>query len=796
VEASGTSRSRLTRPTLAGGEAYASDIPTPPGRGADQPPQSLFEARARLAPQVQELRRQASQLSAAQLGRARRVIIEAETMPNFLAASYHPRDLLRETGLLPVGSRPTTGTRFRRKAEDELDQPARVYLLSADESALARLDEIYAEHTEVEQSLEIDMRKFTSMRLESADRALRLGTGEAPPVIDGYFAMEAVLHPQLAAAGEPDPAAEQRVRQDFIEFIGGLDGQVDAAHARLETGMWHLPVLLPQRDGVLRDAASFVQLRVLRPMPELRQEPAVGEIRWRLEGVPGAPFADRRRIAIFDGGVHFDVAGMDQWVREISLTSEVPLAGPQDHGTAVTSAALFGPLQQSGVISAPHTPVDHFRVWPPPPDVRRDAELFWILERIEQAIANGNYRVAVITLAPQLTVEDGEPHAWTAVLDRLALDHDVLFVVAAGNNGELEAGLNRLLVPADLINGLSVGSCSELDGLALRDSYSCVGPGRPGAMTAPTGVQFGGNFDDDAFGALTSGGEVAAHEGTSLAAPTVARACAELDALLDHTASANLLRTMAVHHAERPDPRKQGKAAGSTPADVGYGRLPASFRPLLEHDPATVTIIYDGLVKRRQRISLDIPVPDDVFAASETRLFDVRWTLGFFAPVEPAHPVDYSSAGIQVYFRPHTEKYTLYNGDKQPVGTVNRLLAHDRARIAYEESRGGGQSARPVASEKTGFAPEVVQRHIHGKWESVVRMDRSLQGRSLYRPCVDFHMLVRDGGDLVREAEDLSYVLIVSVGSRAGVNVYDRTEATATLLSPLTVSVPVLVPGA
>lgn len=771
-------------------------MPTPSSRGPEPPPQSLFQARALLAPQVQQIRRQAAELSPAQLGREGRVIVEAETMPNFLAASYFPRDLFREAGLTPVGSRPTTGTRILPRSEDQPDQPARVYLVSADETALARLDELYAEQTDVAQGLETDMRKFTSMRLESAERALRLGTGEAPPVVDGYFAMEAVLHPQLAAAGEPDPAAEQRVREDFTEFIGELDGLVDADHARLEAGMWHLPALLPQREGVLGDAASFVQLRVLRPMPELRQQPNVGEIRWRLEEVPGVPQADGRRIALFDGGVHLDVAGLEQWVREIPLTDEAPLTGPQDHGTAVTSAALFGPLQEAGAIPVPHTPVDHFRVWPPPPDVRRDAELFWVLERIEETIAGGDYRVAVITLAPQLTIEDGEPHAWTAVLDRLALDHDVLFVVAAGNNGELEGGLNRLLVPADLINGLSVGSCSELDGLAFRDPYSCVGPGRPGAMTAPTGVQFGGNFDDDAFGALTSGGEVAAHEGTSLAAPAVARACAELDALLDHSASANLLRTMAVHHAERPDPGNQGKAAGSTPADVGYGRLPASFRPLLEHDESTVTIVYDGLVKRRQRIALEIPIPDDVFAASETRIFDVRWTLGFFAPVEPAHPVDYSSAGIQVYFRPHTEKFTLYNGDKQPVGVVNKLVPTDQARIAYEESRGGYLSERPVSSEKTGFAPEVVQRHIHGKWEGVVRMDRSMQGRSLYKPCVDFHMLIRDGGDLVRHAEDLSYVLIVSAHSRAGVNIYDRTKAAATLLTPLTVSVPVLVPGA
>jgi hypothetical protein len=788
--ADGSGRAALTRPTLAGGEAYASDIPPQKGGGSSPPPQSWFEAQARLAPQVGVLRRQAASLTQQQLGRDRKVIIEAETMPNFLAASHYPDKLFGALGVTPVGSRPATGTRVTR-TQDIPDQPAKTFLLAADETSLGRLEAVFAGPSRPEEPVEVDARKLTSIRLEGPDQVLRPGTGEVPPMVEGRMAFEAVLHPQLAARGEPDPAAERRVHEDFIAYVKALGGLVNTDFGRQEGGMWHLPILLPQVAGIAGEVARFAQLRVLRPMPRMRVDPNPGELRWQLAQVPGAPPAGSRRIAVFDGGVDRSIPGLQAWVSEIDLTGQHALSAHRDHGTAVTSAALLGNLDPALPLPRPHTGIDHYRVWPPPPAVRADAELSWVLAQIEQVISTGSYRIAVISLAPQLTVDDAEPHAWTATLDRLALDHDVLFVVAAGNNGELEPGLDRLLVPGDLINGLSVGACTERHGLAVRDSYSCVGPGRPGGATAPTGVQFGGNLDQEAFGALISGGDVAAHEGTSLAAPLVARGCAELDALLQGRTSANLLRTMAVHHAERPNPKKEGQREGSTSRDVGYGRLPETYRQHLEHDSRSVTIVYQGHVKRRQRVALDIPVPDDVFASAPTKRFDLRWTLGFFAPVEPSNPVDYSVAGIQVTFRPHTQRFNLYDADGNPKGTIDLLT--EQARWAYEQSQGTKLADDPRSSEKTGVAPEVVRRQVQGKWEGVVRMDRTMQGRALYRPRLDFHMLVREGGDLLREADDLNYVLAVSVTAQSPINVYDRTRAHATLLNPLTVSVPVMV---
>jgi hypothetical protein len=180
-----------------------------------------------------------------------------------------------------------------------------------------------------------------------------------------------------------------------------------------------------------------------------------------------------------------------------------------------------------------------------------------------------------------------------------------------------------------------------------------------------------------------------------------------------------------------------------------------------------------------------------VFAAAPTRRFNVKWTLGFFAPVEPSNPVDYSAAGIQVVFRPHAFRFMATTPKGETVGPLDTL---DTNHVTYVETKMGwklSSFARPA--EKRGFAPEVTQRQHHGKWEGVVRMDRAFKGASLCQPRLDFHGLVREGGDLRRDADDLHYVLIVGITAPSGVDLYDRTLAHATLLTPLSVTLPVVV---
>lgn len=789
MEASGaTPGGELRRPPLKRGEAYAGDIPFSKSRGGTDPWWTFESVAQTVRPELQQASREAAELTRQQVGRSGKVVIEATVLPNYLAASHYPDHLLAETSLVPVGSRTATGTRKRPKQDDVPNQPTKTYLLSGDRSAVAKLTQIYEREPENE-GLRFDALKFTHFALSRPQSVL--GDAELPESINQRYVYEAVLHPQLIRPGEIDPAATQRAREDFQQYLERLGASTDGRYARLEGDMWHIPVLIPTDARIVAEASKFAQLRVLRPMPRLRIEdpPVSGDAVAAAIPRLGVP-QHEGRIAIFDGGTGTFAPDGSAWVTVHDLTDQPPAVAAFEHGSAVTSAALFGHID-NGHVRAPHTPIDHYRIWPLPSDVPMDLELPWVLDQIEAVVSKGAYRVAVITLAPSLTIDDAEPHIWTSVLDRLAMEHNVLFVVAGGNKGDLEPGLNRLLVPADLMNGLSVGSCTSLTGKVSRDDYSCVGPGRPGARTAPTGVQFGGNLDAEPFGALSSSGAVVEDEGTSLSAPVVARGCAELDALLADTSSANLLRALSAHLCERPS-AKEAETVGSTPSEVGYGRFQLSYRDLMEQQPNEVMIVYGGTVKRRQRIELAVPVPDSAFEQAPTKKFEIRWTLSFFTGVEPSNPVDYSSSGIQVVFRPHVHMYMLNGPDEKTVGPFHEI--DDAAVIRHMvENEGFEQAQFPRSAEQTGVAPEVELRHIHGKWEGLVRMDKRMQGKSLRRPRLDFHMLSREGGDLLKDTDDLSYALVVSVRGPKDSDLYDRTVAYASLLQPLIAEVPVLV---
>jgi hypothetical protein len=123
---------------LVGGEHLAERIQLGPGGGAPEPPQTFGEARARLAPQVEQAQSVLGSLPDAL--RARRLLFEATVLPNYLANSHYPEALFDEIGVVPVGTRAARGV-YETPSRVEEDAPAKTYVLSADDSSLPRLDD-------------------------------------------------------------------------------------------------------------------------------------------------------------------------------------------------------------------------------------------------------------------------------------------------------------------------------------------------------------------------------------------------------------------------------------------------------------------------------------------------------------------------------------------------------------------------------------------------------------------------------------------------------------------------------
>jgi hypothetical protein len=785
----------LQRPVLAGGESYRVPISLVQGGSKDLfRPQSMADVVRRFGDAPARMISQAEALTPRQ--RTDRLIVEAKVLPNFLAAS-HVEDAAafwEAADLIPVGSRASRGTHEFRRLEPKLDQPAKTYLLSAAPESIRRMSVLLSGEANPTGRLEKGLTQLDGLRLSGPDTVfVRSTTGEIRTLPDGRVVLEAVIHPQLDPDGDRNEEMTDRVRRQFADLVDELGGRVNEAFRREVNSLIFMPIALPANR--ISDAAAFGQLRTLRFMPTMREPTPSGEELYRITATPDLPPLTARRVAIFDGGVDTSLATFDGYVTEHDLTPDTPrLAAHVAHGTSVTSAVLFGSLDPAGAPPAmPHTGVDAYRVWPPPADHRYDADLDWVLDRIVEVVEQGNHRVVVISLAPRLNVtDDHEPHRWTVELDRLAAEHNVLFVIAAGNTGDLdpEAGTNRLLIPADATTALSVGACTDPTGDIRRAEYSSVGPGRPGARTAPMGVQFGGNLSASVpFGGLLPGGTVAAQEGTSMAAPVVARSLAELDLALGGGADANLLRAFSIHHAERVD-GNAATTAGCTAAEIGYGRLPASFADRLEHRSNEVTVLYRDVVHRDEQARMTIPLPRDLLAELGGRKVRLRWTLSFFSAVEGSNTVDYGQAGLTTVFRPHARRFRFNKGDESR-GPFNLDEPNDAVVIAHTEGQGFTRAEHPVSLSKPGWAPEVEQRARDGKWETVIRVDKVFQASSLFDPAVDLHMLAREQGRLVKEADELPFVLIATAIAPAGADLYDRTRQSAVNLTPLSVDVSV-----
>ena len=133
-----------------------------------------------------------------------------------------------------------------------------------------------------------------------------------------------------------------------------------------------------------------------------------------------------------------------------------------EHGHGVTSALLFGSPEPRSPLPRSFANVSHYRVLDS--DSENDPfELFDVLERMRSVLATTPFDFINVSIGPAMPLDDNEVHSWTSVLDEHLSDGKTLASIAAGNNGEGDEalGLDRVQVPADCVNALSVGAVNR-----------------------------------------------------------------------------------------------------------------------------------------------------------------------------------------------------------------------------------------------------------------------------------------------------------------------------------------------
>lgn len=723
---------------LGKGERLTQDVVIRSGGGAKISPYTFQQARSRLGPMLDLAVAHIRELpdDACPLGQAVAAVV---LNPEFIAKSYFPSELFRQTGLTPVGSKP----RRIRPAQRSKGRPPEEALTTelfvmGSKQAFANWQSSLGGLVEGTQVAK-DLMTLETIEAQSVDDKIK---GTIPKRGDTVF--EVVLHTEGIDG-------ERAMLPEFRKYLRRLGVDASLDHRFYAGGLCFVEVEAPV--ALAEPIAMFSIVRAVRQMPQLRVlQPA-----FRTSGIPSVAVELPRvaamdlsiNAAIFDGGLPSSNL-LAAW----ASSEEIGDIGPAindflAHGTGVTSAFLFGPIDPSQPLPQPYSTVDHYRVLDGDPSQNLH-ELYEVLERITNALSQKHYHFVNLSIGPSLTIEDDDVHAWTAVLDDRFARMDTLAAVAVGNNGEgdEELNLNRVQVPSDCVNALAVGAANSPGEKWARAPYSSVGPGRSPGLMKPDLVQFGGSLQRPFL--VVGGGEKLALEatgGTSFAAPSALRLGAGIKAHFGESIGLLAVRTLLIHSTE---------ASEHPYREVGWGRVARTLEDIVVCGDDTIRVIYQGEISPTKYIRAPIPLPDYGIAGNA----EITATLSYKCLTDPHHPGNYTRAGLEVTFRPHDKKFS-------------------------KEEQLHADSKRFFSSIRSGGDEEDLRRDAW-KWENCLHATRRFRGSSLRNPCFDIHYNARLEGRNFTPAEKLPYALAVTVRAKEIADFYDQVvRKYATQLEPL-----------
>ncbi len=712
---------------LGYGERLTERIAPTPGGAEKRPPYEVLEARNRLVPMVAQAVREIQALPEGACPRNKAVGV-ITLHPEYLAKSYFPGGLLQEVGFEPVGSRPTKvkPEKWAKKREPEV-APATELFVAASRENLRAWERVLrtwnAEHPGAQ-----DLPKIESFRAFGVEEKLKsIPKNVAKPLL------EVVLH---AGPGE----SSEYILDAFETYARDIGVDAQLTRRLYAGGLCFLPVRAARE--VLRDLAKFSFLRVARQMASLRPMNPVVRSFGRSTGF-SCSFPDEDavdpglHVAVFDGGMR-NAPELSRWVKRYKTEGVgQSLDEYRDHGTWVTSALLFGPIEKGEVADRPFAVVDHYRVLDV--DSGRDEDLYDVLHRIRNVLQDNRYEFVNLSIGPAEPIEDDDVHGWTAVLDDLFCDGNTLATIAVGNGGEQDAALrfNRVQVPSDCVNALSVGAADIRGNGWGRASYSSVGPGRSPGLVKPDVLSFGGS-DSEPFWVVDGRNSANAcpQAGTSFASPLVLRMGIGIRAHFGTLLGPLAIRALLVHGVEEGNVER---------AEGGWGRVPEDLDSYVVCPEGTARVVYQGELTPAQYLRARIPLPAQALPGNVT----IRATFCYATETDPDHPGNYTRSGLDIVFRPHDQKF-----DPKAEDPTNPKTD---AFFQLKE-----------------FSTEAELRRDAHKWETTLHRERTKRGASLRNPAFDVHYNAREGSAPARTTDKIRYALVITVSAPRVKDLYNQ----------------------
>jgi hypothetical protein len=382
-------------------------------------------------------------------------------------------------------------------------------------------------------------------------------------------------------------------------------------------------------------------------------------------------------------------------------------------------------------------------------------------------------------------------------LDEIAQKHDVFFVISAGNAEEqdarpewdrrpsyaaqqlIETKTDTLFGPADSLMNISVGATNGhgIKG-CLPDAparYSRRGPGVRGSIK-PDVCQIGGAVGSNgATGLHTTNkvGNQVAVQGTSYAAPLVAKTLATLDAELEGTAPREVLQAMLLHSARLKTPLSGRTVKRFARNLVGFG-FPATSAEILNLDRHTFGVVVADDLHIRDNTIIDFKWPQALVGPDGSCRGDARLTLVYSPPLD----FRYGAEAARIMLEPSLRQASLEvveedeDEDQAEEGKTRYV-----GRLKPVHSYGLKRTSREAALLVDGL-----------KWSPVKILEGQLKGvgqSSDWRLTVNY--VAREQAEFPTDGIPFAAILTVSDPEKKA-NVYDQLRQELIVGSALTLN--------
>ncbi|KFK53719.1 S8 family serine peptidase [Vibrio vulnificus] len=307
----------------------------------------------------------------------------------------------------------------------------------------------------------------------------------------------------------------------------------------------------------------------------------------------------------------------------------------------------------------------------------------WLYLEVQSARESG-YRIISMSINFQSVASDHEYSFLASRIDAISKSLGVLFVISAGNlkdrqyrqewpreEGDIFKMLarfqhdDRILQPADSVSAISVGAVNHVENELIVSGaptrYTRRGPSTSYGIK-PDVVHVGGIGDTKNSFIMTVDGTnniLSNSQGTSLAAPHVAKTLALIDDKTKQQLSTNALKALLLHNSVVPECLDSKELRKEAREYAGFG-FPGTSTEIISKEETSFSFLFENKLKRGQIAEFNFVWPSSLTTPMNKCKGKVKMTLVYEPPVDRDFGQEYIRANVDASLQQENIKEEVF----------------------------------------------------------------------------------------------------------------------------------------